>query len=140
MSEVKKVPKGMTILEKAWFYIRHPVAAARYRRNSTVRDFAQRHRDFLVIVLDPKDDSLYASYRGKEVFNVIKAVDGSRQRVVKKVLARSTFKGNIDKLISSVAQAFDLSLKNGNLFYHWLDGALHAISQALWLKKRDKAA
>lgn len=127
-----KTLKPMNVFERLWLWVRGG------RRVETVRDFAQNHRDFVVIVLDPKDDSLYASYRGQEVFNVIKSSDGRKQDIVKSCLSRSRFRTNIDRLISGLAQSLNLSVKDGNQLWHWLDAALHAISNALWRKKHGE--
>ncbi len=101
------------------------------RKMLTIQDFAHMHRKYLVIVADPKDDSIFVSYRDKQITGVIKSADGFHHEIVKKVLKSSTFNSQIDRFLGGVVEILQCSLENGNNFYQFLDGALFNISKAL---------
>lgn len=107
----------------------------REMRQLTVQEFARRNRSYLVIVLDPKDDTLFMSHRGKQVYNHIKSFDGKRRNVVKGVLKHSRFASKIDQFLFVMADSLQLPVAKAQDFYQWLDGAIHVISKSLWKGK-----
>lgn len=102
------------------------------KREIAIKDLLHTHlSDKLVIILDPKDDSLYMKYGKQFVLTKLKSADGKSYHVVRNVLRYSRFANHIDRLIGGLAETMRLSLKHGNQFYHWLDGSLFNISKQL---------
>jgi len=99
--------------------------------------FLSNHKDLLIIICDPKTDKLMMSYRDKVVINKIKSATGLKTNIVKKVLKHSTFKRYIDQFIASLVESLDLSIKDGNLFWQWIDGALFNITKAFAKTKKE---
>jgi hypothetical protein len=113
----------------------------REKKDIAIKEFLHQHlSDKLVIILDPKDDSLYMKYGKNYVLTHIKSADGKDYRVVKNVLRHSRFKSHIDRLIGGMAEAMQLPIKHGNQFYHWLDGSLFNISKQISLSKKETYA
>uniref|UniRef100_A0A6H1ZAY3 Uncharacterized protein n=1 Tax=viral metagenome TaxID=1070528 RepID=A0A6H1ZAY3_9ZZZZ len=105
------------------------------RKMLNIQQFARNHRGYLVIVCDPKDDTMFMSYRGRQVSAKIKSEDGRNHKVVKGVLKHSIFEREIDRFIGGIMQGMKLSLEHGNQFYQFIDGALFNISKSLKKKK-----
>jgi hypothetical protein len=97
----------------------------------TVPEFANRHKDLLVIVCDPKTDNMFVGYGGAMVSGKIKSATGEKLHVVKDMLAHSQFKKNINPFLTGIMEIMQLPLKAGNLFYQFLDGAIFNISKVL---------
>jgi hypothetical protein len=104
----------------------------------TVPEFANRYRDLLVIVADPKTDNIFVGHGGKVVSGNIRSTTGKKAKVVKHVLSHSQFKSSIDEFITSLMETLKLPLKYGNNFYQFIDGALFNISKALRDKRKVK--
>ena len=114
-----------------------------------IEQFAHAHRGFLVIVCDPKDDTMFMAYRDKIVSGRIKSMDGFDHRVVKNVLKVSTFEREIDRLIGAVIDMLSIRAdrcteckqvihplsKWVNSFYSFIDGGLFNITAALRKQK-----
>ena len=126
---------------KRWYYT---------RKMLNVQEFAHKHRDFLVIVCDPRDDTMFMSYRDKQISAKIRSMDGIDHRVVKNILRHSTFEREIDRLIGAVTDAFTVKgerckecrqlvnpaqVSSFNTFIHFLDGALFRITKVLKFSK-----
>lgn len=107
---------------KAWFY---------KRKMLDIQQFAHSHRNYLVIICDPKDDTMFMSFRNKQISAKIKSADGINHKVVKNVLKHSTFEREIDRLLGGIIDALKTPLDIGNHFYSFIDGALFNISKAL---------
>lgn len=103
----------------------------RKRKQLDIQEFCHSHRNYLVIVLDPKDDTMFVSYKDKQISGKIKSADGVERRVVKKVLKFSTFESAIDRFIGGIMDVLKLPLKEGSDFYKFIDGALFNIAKAL---------
>jgi len=108
------------------------------RRSKEIAEFCHYHKDLLIIIADPKTDKLFMSYRDKHVANQIKSAEGYKTKVVRGVLSHSLFKSQIDNLITAIMDSLQLSLKNGNQFYLWIDGALFNIARALRIQRINK--
>ncbi len=123
-----------------WFWYKSYRYWRATRRSLTVSEFAHKHRDFLVIVLDPVENTLYMSYRDKQVLNTIKTADGKTRHIVRDVLKASQFHRNIDYLITAIIEGLKTPLSNPavNNFVKWVDGAVYVIAQSLKKKKMDK--
>lgn len=106
-----------------------------------LKDFLDKHlSDKLLIIADPKDDSLYMKYGKVYVLTKIKSMDGKDYKVVKNVLKHSRFKTNIDRLLGGLAEAMQLSIRDGNEFWKWIDAALFNISKRLTINKQHDYA
>jgi hypothetical protein len=104
-----------------------------------VPDFAQKNKNLLVIVCDPKTDMIFVGKGGEMVLGRIKSADGKQMSVVKNVLDNSQFKTAVNPFIVALLEALQLPMKAGNLFYQFIDGALFNISKALARKKKPGA-
>jgi len=101
------------------------------RKMLDIQQFCHQHRRYLVIVCDPKDDTMFVSYRDKQVGGRIKSADGHNHRVVKNVLNHSVFEREIDRLIGAIIDTVKVPLDKGSDFFKFLDGALFNISKEL---------
>lgn len=106
------------------------------RKMLTVQQFAHKHKGFLVIVCDPRDDTIFVSYRDKQVTGKIKSVDGKNHHVVKRVLKHSYFNTEIDRFLGGLMDALKSPISKASDFYQFIDGALYNITKAL---KQDKS-
>lgn len=111
---------------KRWFYT---------RKMLNIQQFCHNHRNYLVIVCDPKDDTLFISFRDKQVSGRVKSADGKNHKVVKNMLKHSTFDREIDRFFGGIIDAMQLPLQWGDHFFKFLDGALFQISKSL---KKEK--
>lgn len=121
---------------KEWFYT---------RKLLSIQEFAHHHKNYLVIVCDPKDDTMFMSFRDKNVCGKIKSQDGIDHRVVKNVLKHSTFEREVDRILGGIVDALTVKADRcreckqvihtpsqwANSFYSFIDGALFNISRAL---------
>ncbi len=114
---------------KKWFYT---------RKMLNIQQFAHHHRNYLVIVCDPRDDTMFISYRDKQVGGRIKSEDGLNHKVVKNVLKHSTFEREIDRLIGAIVNSMKLPLEWGSDFFKFLDGAIYNISKILKIEKDNR--
>jgi len=110
------------------------------RRSRTVSDFAHRHKELMVIVLDPVEDTMFIAHRDKQILTKIKTADGKTHHIVKNVVKASQFKSNIDYLLTAMLEGLRASLDNPavNQFIKWLDAAVYRIGQDLKLRKEEK--
>lgn len=110
----------------------------RRRKMLTVQDFAHQHKNYLVIVCDPKDDTIFVSYRDRQIAGRIQSEDGVEYNVVKNVLRHSKFEGTIDRFMGGLIFALGIPLKNPfvNEFLSFLDGALFRITKSLKFKSK----
>lgn len=110
------------------------------RRSRTVSEFAHKHKDFLVIVLDPVEDTLFMAHRDQQVFTKIKTADGKNHHIVKNVIKASQFKGNIDYLLAALAEALKSPLANPHVmeFIKWVDAAAYRLGINLRKQKEEK--
>lgn len=101
----------------------------------SVGDFAHANKHLLIIVADPKDNTLVVAYKDKLCGGIISSEDGSNLEVVKNVLKASKFdKGNaIDRLLTAIALEFEVAVSNKYMqeFLKFIDGALYRITKAL---------
>lgn len=101
------------------------------RKMLSIQEFAHTHRNYLVIVADPKDDTLFMSYRDKQVSGKIRSDDGRDHDVVKRVLKHSTFHSAIDRFLASLILRLECPIEWFSDFGKFIDGALFNISKAL---------
>jgi len=105
-----------------------------------IKDFLHKHlSDKLLIIADPKDDSIYIKYGKAYVLTNLKSMDGKTHKVVKHCLKHSRFKSNIDKLLIGLAEAMQLSIPDGNELWKVIDGAVYNIARKLSLTKQTHA-
>jgi len=110
------------------------------RKILDVQAFAHAHRNYLVIVCDPKDDSMFATFRGKQVTAKMRSEDGLNHHIVKNMLKHSTFEREIDRFIGGLIFGLKIPLDVGSNFFAFLDGALFNISKSLKKTKDPYAA
>lgn len=104
-----------------------------------VQDFAHHHKNFLVIVCDPNDDTMFVSYRDKQVSGKIRSMDGQDFDVVKNVLRHSHFADSFDLFVAGVLDVLKAPLTNPhvNEFVKFLDAALYRISKSIKFTSKD---
>lgn len=106
------------------------------KKDIRIGEFIHDNRNMLIIVCDPKTDKLIMAYKDKIIVNQIKSVEKTKP-IVKSVLRHSTFETYIEKFISGLAQSLELSIKEGNQFYQWIDGCLYNLSKVLSKEKNN---
>lgn len=107
------------------------------RKALDISEFAQRHRNYIVIVCDPKDDSIHVSYQGKVAAGRIRSNDGLNHHVLKNMMKFSTFNREVDRFIGGLMEVLKIPLKAGNTFYSMLDGFLFNISKKIYENKNS---
>lgn len=105
-----------------------------------VPKFANAHKNFLVIVMDPQTDRIFVSHRGVIVNGRIRSVKGRTTHIVRDVLKQSRFKFHIDEVLGTLAETLNVPIPKANQIYSFLDGAIFNIGKALAKKKGKKAA
>lgn len=112
------------------------------RLTKSVSEFAHRHKNLMVIVLDPAEDTMFMAYNDQQVFNKIKTVDGKNRNIVRGVLKESQFKANIDFFLVAILEGMELTLTNPFVvdFIKWVDGATYRIAADLQTRKEEKIA
>lgn len=105
----------------------------------SVPEFVSANKDLLIIVADPKTDSIYVAYNNKIVAGNIKSADGKKLHLVRGVLKDSLFRKNIDLFIASIVDTIKLPLRKGNQFFMFLDGAIFNIAKSLAKKNKIKS-
>jgi hypothetical protein len=108
----------------------------RIRRSMTnIAAFANANKRLLIIVADPRDNTLFMAHRGQQTGGIIKSEDGTDCNVVREVLKMSKFDKNsaIDKFIAALVFHMQAPLTNPhvNNFFQWVDGALFNINKAI---------
>ncbi len=118
-------------------WIQAYIESRKLKQRLSVSDFAHKHRNLVVIVLDPETDELYMAYRDVQVLNVIKSADGRKQNIVKGLMKAGQFKSKIDAFLIEIIEWLKIPIKNESMqhFLKWLDGATFAIGKRL---KDDK--
>lgn len=104
----------------------------------TIQQFAHQHKNYLVIIADPKDDNIFVSYKDKQVSGKISSADGLHHEVVRRVLAHSSFNSAIDRFLGGIIDVLKCPIEWGSDFYKFIDGALFNISQAFSKYQVDK--
>lgn len=98
--------------------------------------FLHAHKDYLIIICDPKTDRIVVSYRDRLVNGKIKSNQGKKTKVVRDVLRYSRFHKNIDGYLSSMAETLNLPVFKANQFYQFLDGAIYNIAKSVRKKRQ----
>ena len=95
-----------------------------------VKEFMHANKDLLVIVCDPKDDSVFVSYKDKVAGGKIVSLKGDKPNLVKNVLKSAGFERHIDDFLISLAEAIGVKkFIHANSLMHFIDGALYNISK-----------
>lgn len=113
--------------------------ALQRRRLMDIQTFAHHHRRYLVIIADPKDDTLFMAFRDKQVATKIKSADGKKYNVIQQVLRHSTFESSIDRFLAALIDAFQTPIAHFSEFGKWIDGALFNISRAIQKRQGEKS-
>jgi hypothetical protein len=106
-------------------------AARDEQKRLNVQDFAHANRSLLIMVFDPKDDMMFASFGDKQISAKIRSIDGREYEVVKGVLDQSSFHDQIDRFLGGVIDIMRTPLEIGKHFYFFIDSALFNLSKAL---------
>jgi hypothetical protein len=104
--------------------------------SKAIPEFMHDNKDLLIIIGDPKTDTLYASYKDITVAGKIKTADGKKIRVIKEVLSASTFHERTDQFITGLMEVMQLPIKAGNQFFQFVDGAIYNIAHAIQQRKK----
>lgn len=96
-----------------------------------VGEFAHANSNLLVIVMDPKDDSIFCAYNNRVAGGRIKMPDGKQSHVVRDLLKQSRFASNIDGTLMSIMDTLQLRRLSWsvNNVLQFIDGALWNISR-----------
>lgn len=109
---------------KKWWYT---------RKMLNVQEFAHAHPEFLVIVADPRDNTTFVAYRGKQVTSRIASMDGVEYNVVKNLLRHSKFATVFDQFSAHLIEVLGVALTHPamNKFIELLDAAIFRITKTL---------
>lgn len=97
-----------------------------------VGEFAHQHKNLIVIVADPEDDTIFVAFNDRFASGKIKTTDGKNARVVRDLMRTSDlFSSNIDRFLMSLVEVLRVRHMNAgvNNVLQYLDGALYNISQ-----------
>lgn len=97
----------------------------------SIKEFGHINKNFLIIVCDPKTDRMFAMHKDRFTNGTIKSASGKNPHVVRQVLKYSRFNHSISDFTVSIMETLGLSLKHGNQFYKWIDGAIFKIGSSL---------
>lgn len=113
----------------------------KFKERLAVDEFAHKHKNLVVIVLDPEDDTLFMAYRDQRVYNKIKTADGQNHHIVKSVMKAGRFKSNIDFFLVAIIEILKVKLTHPAMqdLIKWVDGATYSISQRLSKLKNEDA-
>lgn len=101
------------------------------RKMLDIQQFAHNHRKYLVIIADPKDDTIFVSFGDQQVTGKIKTADGRNHNVVRRVLKNSGFENTIDFFLVGVMEVLKMKgIEYFSDFGKFIDGALFNISKA----------
>lgn len=104
----------------------------RTKQRYEVGEFAHANANLLIIVMDPKDDTIFVAHNNRFVGGKIKAPDGQHAHIVDDVLrSSSAFKKRIDGVLMAIMDTLRIRrLSYGvNNVLQFIDGALFNIAQ-----------
>lgn len=107
-----------------------------------IGEFAEANRNLLVIVADPKDDTLFVAYNGKFAGGRLKDKSGAKAGAIKEMLSSSTyFQSTMDSLMISLVDLLQLPklTKGANTFFHFIDGAIFNIAESHRTAQAEKS-
>ena len=110
-------------------------------KKRSASEFAHKHKNLLVIILDPEDDTMFMAYHDQQVLNSIKTIDGKNHHIVRDVMKAGRFKSSIDFFLVAILEQMKapLTIPAVQHFVKWLDGAVYSIGQRLSkIKDEDK--
>ena len=95
-----------------------------------IGEFAHANKNLLIIIADPKDDTIYVTYKDKFVSGRIKTSEGGRVHLVSDVLNASVFHKEIDRFLMSIMETLQIRRMTAGLnnFLQFIDGALFNLS------------
>lgn len=101
------------------------------KKNIQIGEFAHQNKKMIIIVADPKDDTIFVSYNDRMVSGRIRDNKGDNIHILKDLLKHSAFDSGIDKFLMSIVDVMKINkLSIGvNNFLHFIDGALYNISK-----------
>lgn len=105
----------------------------------SIGEFAHQHKNLIIIVADPKDDTIFAAYNDRFASGKLKTSAGKDARIIRDMMANTAlFDSNIDRFLMGLTDVLKIRrLSYGvNNFLQYLDGALYNIA----MKHRKNAA
>jgi hypothetical protein len=101
-----------------------------------IQDFAHANKNLLVIVADPQDDTIFVSFKDKQVAGKIKSADGIDYQVVKRLMRGSSFESNIERFIGALIDIIRTPLTTQQVsdFYKMVGDSIYVITQSLYKK------
>lgn len=96
-------------------------------------EFAHKHKNLLVIVADPVEDTLFAAYNDAQMFGTIKSLRGQKVRVVKEMLYHSKLHGELydfegfkmlaDMFLAQLSEFLWVKMSKIPEFFKWISDA-----------------
>lgn len=97
-----------------------------------VGEFAHQNKHLIVIVADPKDDTIFVAYNDSFVSGRIRGMEGDKVHILRDLMASARlFDSEIDRFLMGLVEVLKIRrLSVGvNNFLQYLDGALYNISR-----------
>lgn len=102
----------------------------RKKQKYEINEFMHRNKNLLIIVADPKDDTVFVGYKDKRTGGKIVSMKGDKPNLVKNVLKSAGFDRHIDDFLIGLAEAIGVKkLVHANNFLQYLDGALFNLAK-----------
>lgn len=99
----------------------------------SIGEFAHQHKDLIVIVADPKDDTIFVAYNDRFSSGRLKTSAGSNAHIVAGLMkSANLFDSNIDRFLMGLVDVLKIRHMSFavNNFIQYLDGALYNISKS----------
>lgn len=110
------------------------------RLGKEIPKFMHENKDLLLIICDPKTDTIFMGYKDQMISGKIKSPTGKNLKVIQGVLRESLFEDRADMFLSGLVEVMRLPVRKGNQFLMFLDGALFNIAKALRKSKKRSSA
>ena len=107
------------------------------RIHNRLERITRGNEDLLIILADPKTDTLVAAYKGKFVMDKIVSTEGKELNVVKKVLKHSLFKKNIETFVAKLCSVIQYKQKSidADQFFMWIASKIEDLVSVLQKEK-----
>lgn len=114
----------------------------RSKQKYEVGEFAHANSNLLIIVMDPKDDTIFVAHKNRVAGGRIKAPDGSKSFVIQDLLKNSRFDKTIDGVLMGIMEVLQIKRmqRATNTVMQFLDGALFNIAKRHKFKKSQTEA
>lgn len=112
--------------------MKNPFKRDRKAKSIEVGEFAHQHKDLIIIVADPKDDTIFVAYNDRFAAGRIKTEQGTDARIIRDLMRSSRlFDSQIDRFLMGLMDVLKVNRfsRGVNNFLQYIDGALYNISQ-----------